>query len=276
MDDLIATPPPQVTAGDAVSVATRWAVVRSVEGVAHLLDQHPTLDAHEFQLTSERPIVIIGGYGTRPDLYRLLKRSYLAAGAQHVYVMPLLDNAFADIHENADLVAHYIRGLGCDVDIVGHSEGGLIARTLLKYLGGTDYVRHLVTLGSPHHGMTFEPPPMPSPRASKIAAGLHTLARRHLAPVVAHVTSIALRQMTEGSDFMRALNADPVTPGPTQYCAIASRHDGIVPFTHAHLPAAPNVANVEIDEGWVRGNHAAIASTNRTAFATTLAFLNRR
>ena len=41
------------------------------------------------------------------------------------------------------------------VDIVGHSQGGLLARYWINELGGEDYVHHLITLGAPHQGTTL-------------------------------------------------------------------------------------------------------------------------
>ena len=38
------------------------------------------------------------------------------------------------------------------LDVVGHSEGGLIGRYYIQKLGGANRVRHLVTLGTPHRG----------------------------------------------------------------------------------------------------------------------------
>ena len=38
------------------------------------------------------------------------------------------------------------------IDLVGHSEGGLIGRYYVQKLNGAHRVRHLVTLGTPHRG----------------------------------------------------------------------------------------------------------------------------
>jgi len=81
--------------------------------------------------------------------------------------------------------------------------------------------------------------------------------------------------MVRGSDFLVELEAAGGTPGPTQYLAIASRHDGVIPFSTASLPDAWNVANVTIDDGWMNGNHLSIASTNQHAFDATMSFLLR-
>lgn len=39
-----------------------------------------------------------------------------------------------------------------DVDVIGHSMGGIVARYYVQLAGGDGPVRHLITLGSPHGG----------------------------------------------------------------------------------------------------------------------------
>ncbi len=41
---------------------------------------------------------------------------------------------------------------GGRIDLIGHSMGGLVARTYLQLLGGARRVDHCITLGSPHTG----------------------------------------------------------------------------------------------------------------------------
>ena len=38
------------------------------------------------------------------------------------------------------------------VDLVGHSEGGLVSRTYVKYEGGAAEADSLITLGTPNYG----------------------------------------------------------------------------------------------------------------------------
>jgi len=39
-----------------------------------------------------------------------------------------------------------------DLHIIGHSMGGLVARYLVQTVGGAEYTRTVITLGTPHHG----------------------------------------------------------------------------------------------------------------------------
>lgn len=41
------------------------------------------------------------------------------------------------------------------VDLVGHSQGGLLARQYLKFNGGAAKTDHVVTLGATNHGTTM-------------------------------------------------------------------------------------------------------------------------
>src|SRR5262249_55405313 len=61
------------------------------------------------------------------------------------------------VEELARVVAQRVERLArehrCErIDLVGHSEGGLIGRYYVQKLDGARRVRHLVTLGTPHRG----------------------------------------------------------------------------------------------------------------------------
>mgnify|MGYP000085155155 FL=1 len=61
------------------------------------------------------------------------------------------------IDRSAQLVARKLaslrerHGLG-RVHIIGHSKGGLIARRYVQAYGGDEWVKSIITLGTPHHG----------------------------------------------------------------------------------------------------------------------------
>ncbi|MGA4958087.1 esterase/lipase family protein [Streptomyces lavendulocolor] len=129
------------------------------------------------------PTVLLHGFVDNRSVFVLLRRSLLRHGRRHVESLnySLLT---CDIRAAAELLGRHVEEI-CDrtghheVDIVGHSLGGLIARYYVQRLGGDRRVRTLVTLGTPHAGTTVAP-----------LAGAHPL----------------VRQMRPGSSVLRELN----------------------------------------------------------------------
>jgi hypothetical protein len=113
------------------------------------------------------------------------------------------------------------------VDIVGHSQGGMMPRYYIKFLGGSKYVHDLIGLAPSTHGTTLP------------VAG----------PVGEYGDCPACSQQVVGSAFLRHLNAGNQTPGPINYTVIESDHDEIVtPYQSAFLPAGPRVTNVLLQD----------------------------
>lgn len=222
----------------------------------------------------DRALVIVGGYAGSVDFYDLLRRSYEAAGIRRVAVMPPVDHAFADIRVSAERLATMVELLGGEVDIVGHSEGGLVARWFVKMLDKRSVARHVVTLGTPNRGLPVRAQDYPRLERFTAARRLHSLADTVAHRTVIPIASVALRQMLRGSDFMEELGTT-VPHGNTHYLALRSRWDGVVPFSAADLPEADNVANVSLRAGARHGNHAAIASTSLEAFKASLSMIRR-
>jgi pimeloyl-ACP methyl ester carboxylesterase len=222
----------------------------------------------------DRALVIVGGYAGSIDFYALLRRSYEDAGVRRVAVMPPVDNAFADIRESAERLAVMVDLLGGEVDIVGHSEGGLMARWFVSQLGGDEVVRHVVTLGTPNRGLPVRIEDYPRLERFSTARRAHQVIDAVANQTMLPIASVALRQMLRGSEFMETLGAQ-VPPGRTSYLAIRSKWDGVVPYGAADLPDADNVANVSLTSGPRLGNHAAVASTSNEAFNASMAFVRR-
>lgn len=63
-------------------------------------------------------------------------------------------NSSQSINQNAELLANAIRedASGAQIDMVGHSMGGLVSRSMIESYGGDSYIHKLITLGSPHKG----------------------------------------------------------------------------------------------------------------------------
>ncbi|MFI5683571.1 esterase/lipase family protein [Streptomyces sp. NPDC051636] len=107
------------------------------------------------------PVVLLHGFIDNRSVFVLLRRSLLQHGRQRVESLnysPLT----RDIRVAAELLGRHIEEV-CErtgspqVDVVGHSLGGLIARYYVQRLGGDLRVRTLVTLGSPHGGTRAVP-----------------------------------------------------------------------------------------------------------------------
>jgi triacylglycerol lipase len=112
------------------------------------------------------------------------------------------------------------------VSIVGHSEGGLMPRYYLRFLGGAAKVDDLVGLAPSNHGTQ-------SPLA--------------LEGAMLGCTACA-EQMAFGSPFLARLNDGTETPGSVDYTVIETAYDTVViPYDSAFL-AGPSsrVTNVTL------------------------------
>ncbi|GAA1356516.1 lipase family alpha/beta hydrolase [Streptomyces beijiangensis] len=102
------------------------------------------------------PVVLLHGFVDNRSVFVLLRRSLARNGWRHLEALnysPLT----CDIRVAAELLGRHIEEICArtghqQVDVVGHSLGGLIARYYVQRLGGDTRVRTLVTLGTPHAG----------------------------------------------------------------------------------------------------------------------------
>jgi pimeloyl-ACP methyl ester carboxylesterase len=177
------------------------------------------------------PVILLNGIACDNEMWNAFARSLRRDGFQ-VTVAELPNKALGDISDTADyvrdLVARVRRETGArNVDLVGYSEGGLIAREYVRRAGSHAGVDSLISLGTPHNGW--------GPEAFDAAMRGSSLLRRALPE--------ALQQMFTGSDFLARLNAGDPTPGDVRYTSIMSRHwDGVVwPGTTPILDGAKNI-----------------------------------
>ena len=119
------------------------------------------------------------------------------------------------------------------VDLVGHSQGGMMPRYFLKNLGGAAKVHTLVGLAPSNHGTTL--------------LGLATLAGYFPgADAFLGILCPACEQQTAGSSFMTSLNAGGDTVAGVSYTVIESIYDEVVtPYTSAWLSGS-KVNNVNL------------------------------
>jgi len=122
------------------------------------------------------------------------------------------------------------------VDLVGHSQGGLMPRYYLNFLGGASKVNDFVALAPSNYGTTLD-------GLTELASLLG--ASSAINGTLSEVCEACVQQ-EEGSAFLATLNATPTVPG-VQYTVIESVDDEVVtPYTNAFLPAAANVTNITV------------------------------
>jgi triacylglycerol esterase/lipase EstA (alpha/beta hydrolase family) len=140
--------------------------------------------------------------------------------------------------ELASFVAKVLSATGsAKVDIVGHSQGGMMPRYYMRFLGGAEHVHALVGLSPSNHGTTVD--------------GLTNLLGLFGAEEVAGAAlgvacGVACEQQLVGSQFIEELNAGGDTLAGVSYTVIETRYDEVVtPYASAFL-SGPQVTNIEL------------------------------
>lgn len=142
-----------------------------------------------------------------------------------------------------------------EADLVGHSQGGMMPRHYLRFLGGADEVNALVGIAPSNHGTTL--------------GGLTRLLPYFPgAEDLLSDSTPALADQVAGSDFLTRLNAGGDTVPGVRYTVIATRYDEVVtPYRSAYL-TGPNVRNVLLQDlcPLDLSEHLAIGLFDRVAF----------
>ncbi|MFI7099961.1 esterase/lipase family protein [Streptomyces sp. NPDC050161] len=113
------------------------------------------------------------------------------------------------------------------VDLVGHSQGGMMPNQYLKRLGGARKVHALVGIAPSNHGTTLD-------GLVDLGNSMNALGFANSFLDLAGLT--ALKQQEAGSDFQNALWKDGDTVPGVRYTVIQTRHDKVVtPYTNAFL-----------------------------------------
>jgi triacylglycerol esterase/lipase EstA (alpha/beta hydrolase family) len=121
------------------------------------------------------------------------------------------------------------------VDLVGHSQGGMMPRYYIDFLGGSATVDKLVALAPSNNGTTLD-----GITALGTQLGL-------LEPVNNFLSGVceACVEQEVGSSFLASLNAGGETVPSVSYTVIETKDDEVItPYANAFLPAASNVTNI--------------------------------
>lgn len=182
-----------------------------------------------------RPVLLVHGTGLTPaQSWSWNYGAVLPRLGYPTCTVALPQAALGDIQVASEYVVHAVDAVSARwssrVDVVGHSQGGLEPRWALRWWPGLrTKVDHYVGLASPNHG---------------IYAADACAASGNCWP--------AVWQMRQGAAFLRALNSDGESPGPTSYTDVYSQTDdlvrpALVDPTAALAPAA-NVSNIAVQQ----------------------------
>jgi hypothetical protein len=149
----------------------------------------------------------------------------------------------------AALVERVHAAEGRDVDIVAHSQGGVVAQYYLTHLRrpGGPVVEHLVTIASPHLGADLAGLPGRlgrGPAGRMALLGLDALAGAAGAPPPG---SPAARDLAAGSEVMRSLAGG--APAAVATTTIAAAFDVVVPPQRTRMPGAAHYT-VDLPTRW--------------------------
>jgi triacylglycerol esterase/lipase EstA (alpha/beta hydrolase family) len=123
------------------------------------------------------------------------------------------------------------------VDIVGHSQGGMMPRYYLRFLGGAAVVDTLVGLSPSNHGTTVD--------------GLTTLlelagAKQLGTAGLGLVCGAGCEEQLAGSAFLQNLNAGGDTVPGVAYTVIETRYDEVVTPAESAFLSGPDVTNIDL------------------------------
>jgi triacylglycerol esterase/lipase EstA (alpha/beta hydrolase family) len=182
---------------------------------------------------SRRPVLMVAGMLQNEETVAPLTDALHAKGFDVTIFVPP-DYGLEDIRGYAKQLGEVVEAVrrktnAAQVDLIGHSEGGVTARRYVKDQIKGAPVHTLISLGSPQQGTDIG-----SLSTLLRAAGIETWAP-------------ALEQLIAGSELLAELNAGDATPGNTRYVTIGTKEDIVTqPVAHAGIPGAENLVVHEV------------------------------
>ncbi|KAG0252220.1 hypothetical protein BG011_007114 [Mortierella polycephala] len=171
------------------------------------------------------PVLIKQGYCVFALTYGKYKNTPIMGG-----LAPIEDSA----QELSDFANNILERMNVtQVDIVGHSQGGILARYWIKYLDGAGKVYRHVGISAINHGTTLS-----GITVFAKALGIFTPSQ----PLFDAIAP-SLFQMVDTSEFMAKLNAGGDTAPGVIHSNIVTKYDEIVtPYENCYQNG-PNVVN---------------------------------
>jgi triacylglycerol esterase/lipase EstA (alpha/beta hydrolase family) len=209
--------------------ANNWSCKPSAAHPEPVILVHGTFGDMSDSWQALSPLLSNDGY----CVFALNYGSYNGSGAVGIYATGPIENSARQLQA---FVNRVLSATGASkVDLVGHSQGGMMPRYYIKHLGGASTVHTLVGLAPSNHGTTLN--------------GIFTLAGYFPGSDAFLTDCPACREQEAGSPFITSLNAGGETNPNVNYTVIESKNDEVVtPYTSAFLAPATNVTNILLQD----------------------------
>jgi triacylglycerol esterase/lipase EstA (alpha/beta hydrolase family) len=206
--------------------ANRWSCKPSLAHPRPVILVHGTFGDMSDSWQALSPLLFDHGY----CVFALNYGSYKGSGRLGVFgTGPIAKSA----GQLATFIHRVLKATGArQVDLVGHSQGGMMPRYYLKFLHGSATVHSLVGLAPSNHGTTLK--------------GIFALAGPLPATKALLASCPACREQRAGSAFMKKLNRGGDTIAGVHYTVIQSANDEVVtPYRSAFLTGS-GVTNITL------------------------------
>ncbi|WP_030625441.1 esterase/lipase family protein [Streptomyces sclerotialus] len=214
-----------------------------------------------------RPVVLVHGtLGNSVDNWLALA-PYLVARGYCVFSLDYgqlsgvpLFHGLGPVDKSAEQLSAYVDRVlaatgAAETDLVGHSQGGMMPRYYLKFLGGAAKVNALVGIAPDNHGTDVN--------------GLTRLIDQ-VPGAKKYLESLApgLNDQIVGSDFLNRLNEGGDTVPGVRHTVIATKYDEVVTPYKSQFLSGPNVRNVLVQDLCPTdvSGHLGIGLADRVAF----------
>jgi triacylglycerol esterase/lipase EstA (alpha/beta hydrolase family) len=200
---------------------------------------HATLADEGSNWVTLAPLLANEGY----CVYAFNYGATLASFEVWPFIGPRID-ALGHIEKSAEELSSFVNSVlsktkASKVDLVGHSQGGMMPNYYIKNLGGASKVNELIGLAPSNHGTTLD-------GLTKLVE-VFPFADEFVSGLLEFLGAPSLPEQQESSAFIKKLfgSGEPVVSG-VRYVVIETDHDEVVtPYTHAFLTGS-NVTNITI------------------------------
>jgi pimeloyl-ACP methyl ester carboxylesterase len=170
-------------------------------------------------LQSSGILLLVHGWTARPKVWtEFIQKIQQETDLPYSDIWTFGYNSSWGIQQNAEILAQQIESIANEVpiDIVAHSMGGLVSRSMIEQYGGAELINKLITVGTPHKG---------SPLAVSrylLGAIVNTTGDDEDYILYNHVSQ-GFNDLNTNSSFIAQMEALEVPPLP--YYAIAATND---------------------------------------------------